>query len=166
MLKKSITYKNFNDEEVTEDFYFNLSQAEIVEMEASHKGGLSDALERIVKEQDNKAIVEEFKTIIMKAYGKRSDDGRRFIKNDEIREEFASTEAYSVLFMEMFNEETAAEFINGIVPQNMGNANQEELAVDRPNLAPDTRVLTQQEVIDMDREELKSGLAEGRYALS
>lgn len=180
MLKKTIKYTDFNGNEVSEDFYFNLSQAEIVELETSHKGGLTESMQKIVAEEDNKAIVEEFKKIIMKAYGKRSPDGRRFIKNQEIRDEFESTEAYSVLFMEMLTDENAAaQFVNGIVPQNMG---QEELPVTpegrtvhggdvemdpatRPNLHPEPRKLTQAEVVEMDGDELRSGLATGRYII-
>src|SRR4051812_23840976 len=171
MLKKTIKYTDFNNNEVSEDFYFNLSQAEIIELETSHKGGLTESLQRIIAEDDNKAIVEEFKKIILKAYGKRSPDGRRFIKNQEIRDEFESSEAYSTLFMEMLtDEDAAAKFVNGIVPQRMTDENQKELpqaerAADTPNLTPEPRKLTQAEVVEMDGDELRSGLATGRYII-
>jgi hypothetical protein len=171
LLKKTIKYTDFNNNEVSEDFYFNLSQAEIVELETSHKGGLTDSLKRIIAEDDNRAIVEEFKKIILKAYGKRSPDGRRFIKNQEIRDEFESSEAYSTLFMEMLTDEAAAaNFVNGIVPQRLGNDDQQELpqaerAVDTPNLTPEPRKLTQAEIVEMDGDELRSGLATGRYII-
>lgn len=117
MLKKTITYMNFNDEEETEDFYFHLSQAELAEMELSHKGGLKAALERIIEKEDGKAIVEEFKNIILSSYGEKSLDGKRFMKTQELRDKFVSTEAYSVLFMELATDTDAAiEFINGVVP--------------------------------------------------
>lgn len=120
MLKKTITYTDFNDEEVSEDFFFHLSKAELVELELSHPGGLSAALERIVAAEDGKAIISEFKNIILGSYGQKSLDGRRFVKNSQIREEFESSEAYSTLFMELvMDADAAANFINGIIPQGM-----------------------------------------------
>lgn len=120
MLKKTITYTDFNGEEVSEDFFFHLSKAELVELEMSHDGGLSEALQRIVVAEDAKSIVAEFKNIILTAYGKKSADGRRFIKNQELRDEFMSTEAYSVLFMELVTDtEAAINFINGVIPAGL-----------------------------------------------
>lgn len=120
MLKKTVTYEDFNGEEVTEDLFFHLSQAELIELEMSHRGGLTEALKRIIAAEDGKAIIAEFKNIILGSYGKKSDDGRRFIKNNEIREEFESSEAYSTLFMELVTDtEAAILFINGIVPAKM-----------------------------------------------
>jgi hypothetical protein len=120
VLKKTITYTDFNDEEVSEDFFFHLSKAELVELELSHQGGLSAALERIVAAEDGKAIIAEFKGIILGSYGQKSLDGRRFVKNAQLREEFESSEAYSVLFMELVTDTDAAiEFVNGIIPQGM-----------------------------------------------
>lgn len=120
MLKKSITYVDYNGVERTEDFYFNLSKAEVAEMELSIDGGLSQMLENIVKSKDNKQIIAIFKDIILRSYGEKSPDGKRFIKNDEIREAFSQTEAYSELFIELaLNEEAAANFVNGILPANL-----------------------------------------------
>jgi hypothetical protein len=120
VLKKTITYTDFNDEEVSEDFFFHLSKAELVELEMSHEGGLSEALKNIVAAEDAKSIIGEFKNIILSAYGQRSEDGRRFIKNEQLREEFASSEAYSVLFMELVTDTQAAiDFINGIIPKGL-----------------------------------------------
>lgn len=120
MLKKTITYTDFNGEEVTEDHFFHLSKAELVELELSHQGGLSAALERIVAAEDGKQIIAEFKNIILGSYGKKSLDGRRFIKNQEIREEFESSEAYSTMFMELVTEtDKAVEFINGVMPADL-----------------------------------------------
>lgn len=117
MLKKTITYTDYDGNSRTEDFYFNLSKAEVTEMELSADGGLSKMLEKIVASQDNKRIMEIFKDIIIKAYGEKSPDGKRFIKNDALREAFTQTEAYSELFMELAtNAEAASAFINGIVP--------------------------------------------------
>lgn len=118
MLKKTMTYTDYDGNERTEDFYFNLTKAEITEMEMSHDGGLVKLIEKIVAEQDVKRIIEIFKDLILNAYGEKSADGRRFIKNAEIKESFAQTEAYSDLFMELAsNAESASEFVNGIIPQ-------------------------------------------------
>lgn len=118
MLKKTITYTDYNGKERTEDFYFNFSKAEIAEMESSYYGGFAAKLEAIVKEENPKQLVEHFKEIIFKAYGEKSEDGRRFIKSRELSEAFSQTEAYSNLFMELAsNAEAAAIFVNGIVPE-------------------------------------------------
>ena len=120
MLKKTITYTNFNNEEVSEDFFFHLSKAELVELEMSYKGGLTEQIQRIAAAEDGKAIIAEFKNIILSSYGERSADGRRFIKNQTLRDEFESTEAYSTLFMELVTDaEKAAEFVRGIIPQDL-----------------------------------------------
>lgn len=121
MLKKAITYTDYNGNERTENFYFNLSQAELMEMEMSTAGGLAEMINKIVAEQDAPAIIKIFKELILKAYGEKSPDGKRFVKSKEISEAFAQTEAYSELFMELAtNSDKAAEFVNGIVPKNMG----------------------------------------------
>ena len=117
MLKKTIAYTDYEGNERKEDFYFNLTKAEILEMELSTTGGLDKLVDKIVKERDGKKIVEIFKEIILKSYGEKSLDGKRFIKNQELTEAFMQTEAYSELFVELAtNAEVAAEFINGIVP--------------------------------------------------
>lgn len=118
MLKKTITYTDYNGVERTEDFYFNLSKAEIVEMELGTVGGLSESLNRIVKTMDGPAIIKFFKDLVLKAYGEKSPDGKRFVKSDEIATAFSQTEAYSVLFMELASDsDAAATFVNGIVPK-------------------------------------------------
>lgn len=119
MLKKTITYTDYDGNKRTEDFYFNLTKAEITEMEMSMNGGLSKMIEKIVQTNDMKRIVEIFKDLILKAYGEKSNDGKRFIKNQEIREAFSQTEAYSELFMELATDaNAAAAFVNGIIPAN------------------------------------------------
>ena len=118
MLKKTISYTDFDGNERTEDFYFNLSKAEIMEMELGVVGGMTQMLNKIVATQDSKKIIETFKDIILKAYGEKSPDGRRFIKNQELTDAFSQTEAYSELFMELAtNADAAAAFINGIAPK-------------------------------------------------
>ena len=121
MLKKTVTYVDYNGVERTEDFYFNLSKAEVAEMELSVEGGFSKMLEEIVKSKDNVRIIELFKEMVLKAYGEKSADGRRFIKSKELSEAFSQTEAYSEIFMELaLDEKAAAAFVNGIMPANLG----------------------------------------------
>lgn len=118
MLKKTVTYEDFDGNLRTEDHYFNLTEAELTEMEYSLNGGFSQLLEKIVKENDQKRIMEYFKEMVIKAYGVKSLDGRQFVKNDKIREEFASTAAYSAIYMELAtNTEAAIAFANGIMPK-------------------------------------------------
>lgn len=118
MLKKTIKYIDYDGNERTEDFYFNLSKAEIAEMEMSEYGRLSNLLKKIVQEKDTKRIIEMFKDLILRSYGEKSQDGKRFVKNQELRDAFSQTEAYSELFMELgSNAEAAAAFVNAVVPQ-------------------------------------------------
>lgn len=124
MLKKTIVYTDYNGVERTEDFYFNLTKAELMEMEMSTTGGLAEMIDRIVKAQDAPAIIKVFKDLVLKAYGIKSPDGKRFIKSDVIASEFAQTEAYSQLFMELATDsDAAAAFVNGIVPADATAAN-------------------------------------------
>ena len=117
MLKKTITYTDYNGSERTEDFYFNLTKAELMEMEMSTTGGLTEMINRIVAAQDAPAIISIFKELILKAYGVKSPDGKRFVKSKELATEFSQTEAYSQLFMELAtNADEASKFVNGIVP--------------------------------------------------
>lgn len=117
MLKKTIKYVDFDGNERTEDFYFNLTKAEVAEMEMSTEGGLGSTLRKIILDKDAKRIIESFKDLILKSYGEKSPDGKRFVKNPEIREAFSQTEAYSELFMELAtNPESASVFVNGIIP--------------------------------------------------
>lgn len=118
MLKKTIEYVDYNDVKRKEDFYFNLSKAEVTEMELSTTGGLADTINKVVAAQDVPSIIKIFKSLILKAYGEKSPDGKRFIKSDELSEAFSQTEAYSILFMELAtNSDKAAEFVNGIIPK-------------------------------------------------
>ena len=117
MLKKTITYVDYNGTERKEDFYFNLSKAEIMEMEMGTTGGMVEMINRIVAAQDAPAIIDVFKKMILRAYGEKSADGKRFIKSKEISEAFSQTEAYSQLFMEFATDaDAASKFVNGIVP--------------------------------------------------
>ena len=128
MLKKTIKFVDYNDVERTEDFYFNLSKAELSEMELETPGGFAAMLQRITAAQDTPSLVKIFKELILRAYGEKSDDGRRFIKSKELSEAFSQTEAYSELFMELAtNAEAASAFINGIVPAEIAKQASKEI---------------------------------------
>ena len=123
MLKKTVNYHDYNAVERTEDFYFNLSKAELLEMELGTSGGLAEMIRKIVAAQDAPAIIKVFKELVLKAYGEKSADGKRFIKSEELSEAFSQTEAYSQIFMELATDDNkAAEFVNGIVPAGMAEA--------------------------------------------
>ena len=198
MLKKTITYTNpFTDKEVTEEHYFHISKADLVEMEMEEHGtkyekdgkeltGMQAKLQRIIDSEDGKAIMVEFKDIIRRSYGKK--DGDRFLKSSAIWADFSATEAFSQLLWELCtNAMAAADFMNGVVPANLDQIAaevREQAAKQQLELQPETtiqaetpdptgltdestpRVLTQAEVVEMDNDELKSGLATGRYKLS
>lgn len=120
MLKKTITYTDYNGVERTEDFYFNLNKAEIMEMELGTTGGLAEMIQKVVASQDAPTIVKIFKDLVLRAYGEKSQDGKRFVKNEEIASGFAQTEAYSILFMELATDANAASaFVNGIIPADL-----------------------------------------------
>lgn len=120
MLKKDITYKDFNGETTTETFYFHLSQADLLRMEVRTKGGLQKALEVMVQAEDGAAIMEFIETFIKESVGRKSPDGRRFEKSATILDDFTSSNAYDALFMELCtNPANAADFLNGIVPAEM-----------------------------------------------
>jgi hypothetical protein len=169
VLKKTITYTDFNGDEVSEDFFFHLSKAEIIELEMSVEGGLSESLKKIIDSMDGKAIIAEFKKIVLGSYGKRSPDGKRFIKNDALREEFESSEAYSVLFMELVTDAAAAaNFVNGIIPQGMVEEAQKVTSADLavvPEPKPEVKVLTRAEFDRLTPEEIREFgilMAEGK----
>lgn len=120
MIKRTMTYTDYDGNERTEDFYFNLTKAETTEMELSSEGGLTKLIEKIMAEQNSVEIIKVFKDLIRRSYGQKSLDGKRFIKSDELFEEFSQTEAYSDLFMELAtNAESATAFVNGILPRDL-----------------------------------------------
>lgn len=117
MLKKNVTYTDFNGIERTEDFYFHFYEHELAEMELSKTGGLSTAIQKAVAAKDQTAIIGIFKDIVLKAYGEKSEDGKRFVKSNEITTAFTQCPAYSIIFMELAtNDEAAAEFVNNVIP--------------------------------------------------
>ena len=120
MLKREIKYEDFNGNEVTEAFYFNISKPELIELEVEYNQGFATFIQGVIDAQDNRTLVREFKRIVLLAYGVKSDDGKRFIKTDKIREEFEQTAAYQELFMELATkDEAAVTFLRGVLPRDM-----------------------------------------------
>ena len=123
MYIKTINYTDYNGNTRTEDHYFNLTEAEALEMEMSTNGGFSERIKRIIAAQDTATLITIFKDLIKKSYGRKSLDGRKFEKSEEIFNEFKETEAYSILFMELATDAKAAtEFVNGIAPKKKSDA--------------------------------------------
>ena len=169
MLKKSITYKNvFTEESVTEDFYFHLSAADMVELEVSFKGGLAEWFMKAMREEDMEAVYAGFKKMVLKAYGHRGENNK-WIQNQQIRDEFENSEAYSVLLMEMLTVEGAFDkFIQAVVPRELReDTSQLKLApvLEETPETSEPKKLTKEELAGMDANELRSGLATGRYTL-
>lgn len=120
MLKRKITYTDYNGVERTEDFYFNLTKAELTRMELSVDGGMANMLQRVADAKDGPTIMKLFEELLLTAYGEKSDDGRRFMKSKAISEAFSQTEAYSIIFMELVTDDKkAAEFIQNIIPSDI-----------------------------------------------
>ena len=120
MVVETIKYTDFNGVEREEEFMFNLTEAEITEMELTKDGGLSDSIKKIISAQDTPEIIKTFKMLLLKSYGVKSADGRRFIKSEELTEEFTQTNAYSQLFMKLATDDVEANaFVNGIIPESM-----------------------------------------------
>lgn len=120
MLSKTIKFEDWNGTEREEDFYFNLSEAELMELEMSTAGGFTKMMQTIIRKKDVPQLMATFKNLILKSYGEKSEDGRRFVKSPELSEEFMQTPAYDILFMELCtNAESASAFVNGIVPKKL-----------------------------------------------
>ena len=129
MYGKKMKYVDYNGEERERKFYFNLNKAELLEMELSTNGGYETYINRIIETRDQAELIRIFKDLILRSYGVKSDDGERFIKNQQLIDEFVQTEAYSDLFMELAtNAEAATEFVNGIIPPALAVEVQKELA--------------------------------------
>ena len=120
MYKITETYTDYDDNQRTEDFYFNYSEAEIADLQFSVPGGLAGMIDKIIKTNDMPKLVELFRELIQKAYGEKSNDGRRFMKSPELTKEFTETVAYSQIYMRLATDSKAAqEFINKVVPKSM-----------------------------------------------
>lgn len=141
MLSKNIKYTDYNGVEREETFLFNLSKAELMEMEMGTTGGLAEMIKKIINTQDVPQIMKMFKEIVLKAYGEKSADGKRFVKVDEngvpLSKAFSETEAYSILYMELASDaDAAAKFVNAIVPKDVGEKAIAEAAKIAPNVVP------------------------------
>lgn len=120
MIKKTIKYTDYNDEERTEDFWFGFNKGELAKMALGTNGGLDNVIRQIIQSNDREKIMSWFEKIILSAYGEKSIDGKFFMKSDEISNRFSHTEAYSNLLVEMFeNSDMAAAFIRGMLPKDM-----------------------------------------------
>lgn len=123
MIKWTIEYETYDEETVTEDFYFHLNKAELTQMQFDVNGAYSQYIERMQNERNIKALGDEYKNLILRAYGKKSDDGRTFRKSKEIRDDFECSEAFSNLYMELLGDpEKAAKFVVGILPKELQGA--------------------------------------------
>lgn len=120
MIKKTITYTDYDGVERTEDFRFNLTQTEITMLQTSVAGGYDKMIKDIINSKDDSQLMKNFEKIILLAYGEKSPDGRRFIKSEELSKEFMQTPAYDILFTEIFsNDQNAADFINQLMPESL-----------------------------------------------
>lgn len=136
MFKKTISFTDYNGNERTEDFYFNLNESEVTKLEMRVPGGLSAMMQRIVQAQDSQQIIDAFEDLICRSYGEKSPDGREFRKSPELVNRFMQTEAYNKLFMELCTDAKAAsEFFNNIIPQQM-TADEAGKAASAPALTP------------------------------
>lgn len=117
MVKETITYHDLDGNEITDDFWFNLYQSEVVEMNFSKKGGLAEYLKEITETEDGEKIIQFFKDLVLRAYGVRGEDNKSFVKSKVLSESFSQTEAYSVLFMKLATDDkAAADFVNRVLP--------------------------------------------------
>lgn len=131
MLKRTITYTDYNGEERTEDFFFNLTKTELTEMQFSETGGMDQVIDKIIKTKDQPTMIKIFKDLLLKAYGEKSADGRRFIKSEELSIAFSQTEAYNILFMELASDaDKAADFVNAIIPADLAEEMKKEQAAE------------------------------------
>jgi len=132
MIKKTVTYTDFDGNERTEDFYFHLTEQELTEWELSVDGGLSGVLTRIINSRDDKKLMEIFKDLLIRSYGVKTPDGRGFIKNEEVLNSFKYTQAFSDIYMELAtNDVAASEFVNGIIPANLVKEANKEMKVNK-----------------------------------
>lgn len=135
MLKKTITYTDFNGVERKEDFYFNFTEAELTEMQLTTEGGLDAYIQRVVDAKDQTTLIELFKDLVLKAYGVKSEDGRYFDKSDAAKERFSHSEPYSIIFMELATDDAAAaEFFNGVIPKATAKAIAEAEKANKPKV--------------------------------
>lgn len=140
MLKRPITYTDFNGKTVTEDFYFNISMSELMDMELNSEGGVEEYFKNLIakaEKGEKGPVIREFRKIILSAYGVKSEDGKRFVKNDEFRDDFASSAAFDALFIDMATNEKAAEnFFMGALPKELTDKLGTPTVQDKPKGPP------------------------------
>lgn len=138
MFKKTITYTDYDGKERTEDFYFHLTKAEVIQWLTTNGDYTIDkVLDRLTKKSRGRDIMDIFDDLIKRSYGEKSEDGRRFVKNPEILANFVETEAYSVLFTELvLDANKAAEFFSKILPSDIGDAI-EKIQKEHPDATPE-----------------------------
>ena len=121
MIKKTYTVVDYDGVERTRDRYFDISEAECIDMEMSIDGGYAELLEQIVKEQNAVEIYKRFKEVVLLAYGEKSSDGTRFVKSSELSIAFTQTKEFSLLMRELTSDaKAAAKFMEGIFPKVQG----------------------------------------------
>ena len=136
MYSRKVKYEDYDGNPREVECFFNLNKAELLELQMSWDGGLEKVLEKIVAEHDQKRMIEMFKMIMLKSYGQKSLDGNRFIKSQQLTEEFTQTEAYSELFMLFATDaDVASEFINGIIPKSLVEETKKLEAEQKGNVA-------------------------------
>lgn len=124
MIKWPITYKDYNGEEHTEDFYFNLNKAEVMQLDLTYNGAFVDYLKSIVERRDGKEMARIYRELILDSYGEKSSDGRRFVKSEELKSAFEQSEAYVELYMQLATEDgAAAKFMEGVLPKVPSDSN-------------------------------------------
>lgn len=137
MIKKNITYVDFNGEERTDPFYFNLSKAELMDIELDYNGNMSTAMNTMLERRDMKGVLGLLSKLIRKAYGEKSEDGKRFLKNKELEDGFATTDAFSNLLIELVNDEKKLEaFVTGVIPADMREEVEKRMEESREAEAP------------------------------
>lgn len=157
MIKKTITYSGFDGVDITEDFYFNLTKAELTEKELVYLGGFANHLQKIVADNDKPAIITAFKELILSSVGTKTADGKGFIKKG-VADEFEATEAFSHLFMELVTDAVkSAEFFNGVMPKDLAEKLKEaSTTLELPEAAPARKFpdgYTEQELLEMPKAE-------------
>ena len=129
MYKKKITYTDYNGTERTEDFYFNLSKSEMIMLETTTPGGYTGLIQRVIESKDNREIMKIFTDLIRRSYGVKSEDGKHFVKNDQVVEDFMNSAAFDQMFTEFFTDENAAsDFAKGIIPSDIPTDSNRQLS--------------------------------------
>ena len=163
MLKKTIKYTDYNGEEREEDFHFHMTLAQLTEMELEVQGGLGNYLKKVLADSDNRELIRFFKEFIQKSYGKKSEDGRSFLKSEELVREFEGSEAYSELFLELISDANKmAEFFNGIMPANFNERVDKLLENQRAANETLAQVVTQKSTAPMTEDDLKAAFEKFR----